>query len=346
MPDLTVHFATNREETKGKIPFGPALNPKSPLYLRYGSADVAPPTARRGEYVLRRVRVEPESIPGVNAAAGSAPVLGSQAAFDGLRGRLIENKADLVLLLHGYASDFEMALLRAAEIKDRWSTPARPLEVAVFSWPADGTMVPLISYARDRDDARSSAKAIARALLRLTDYIKSLPRAEYCNASMHLVAHSMGNYALRHAFQALASDLGGKIPRLFQNIFLMAADEDNDTFEDAAKMQRLPDMAQAVHVYFARNDRALTISDLTKNNPDRLGSTGPRTLSGLPQKVTLIDCTAVASTASSEANHQYYRSRPEVILDVQAVLAGAAPDRIEGRSYVADKRAFRIAVAA
>lgn len=342
MPDLTVHFATNREETKGKIPFGPALNPKSPLYLRYGSADVTPPSGKAKEYTLKRVRVAPEAIPGVNAAADAAVKLGSEAVFDGLRERLIANKADLLLFLHGYACDFEMAMLRAAELKHRWATAERPMEAAVFSWPADGAMVPLISYASDRDDARSSAKAVARSLLRFLDYVKGLDRAEWCNARIHLVAHSMGNYALRNAFQALRSDLGGKIPRLFDTIFLMAADEDNDAFEHEDKLRDLPDMAQSVHVYFALNDNALTISDVTKTNPDRLGTAGPRTLSNLPQKVTLVDCTRVSATSLAEVNHQYYRQRSEVLADIQAVLAGTPPDSIPNREFLPDKRAFRI----
>jgi esterase/lipase superfamily enzyme len=342
MADLTVHFATNREEVKGRIPFGPALNPKSPLYLRYGAAEVTPPTARKDDFTLKRVRVAPEAIPGVNAAPDAAVKLGSAAVFDGLRQRLIDNRADLLLFLHGYACDFEMAMIRAAELKQNWAAPDRPLEVAVFSWPADGSMTPLISYASDRDDARSSAKAVARSLLRLLEYIRGLDRADWCNARMHLVAHSMGNYALRNAFQALCTELHGKIPRLFDTIFLMAADEDQDAFEHQHKLRDLPDLANSVQVYFAGNDHALTISDVTKANPDRLGTIGPRTLTNLPQKVTLVDCGRVSATSLAEVNHQYYRQRPEVLADVRAVLAGAAPDAIPNRDFIADKRAFRI----
>jgi esterase/lipase superfamily enzyme len=346
MAETTVYFATNREETGDPdAPFGPGLNRKSPMYLRYGAADVTLPGKPKDDFKLARVRVAPEQIPGVTAGLRAKPKFGSQAVFDGLREKLIANKADLLLFLHGYACDFPMAMARAAELKTRWSTPERPLEVAVFSWPADGTMVPLISYASDRDDARSSAKAIARSVLRFIDYIKSLDKADWCNAKIHLVAHSMGNYALRNAFQALRSDLGGKVPRLFDSIFLMAADEDNDAFEQEDKFMYLPDLAQVVNVYFAGNDGALTISDVTKNNPDRLGTTGPRTLTNLPQKVTLVDCARVSFTSLPEVNHQYYRQRPEVIADVQAVLAGIAPDAIPNRTFIPDKRAFRIGAA-
>ncbi len=352
MPTALVHFATNREEIlkdSEVVGFGPRLNPKSPLWLRYGTADMAPPKKRAGPFGISALRVAPEQIPGVTADREDAPVFGSDAVFEGLRRRLIDNDSDLLLMLHGYACDFGCALNNAAELKTQWGTKANPIETAIFSWPADGRIVPWLSYASDRDDARSSAKAVARALHRLMAYLRALPSKDWCRADIHLVAHSMGNYMLRNALQALISDLGGRpLPRLFKTIFLMAADEDNDAFEDPKKFARLPELAETVYVYFARNDRALTTSDISKGNPDRLGTTGPRTLTQLPQKVTLVDCTDVSETGGSvkervtDANHQYYRKRAEVIADVRQVLAGKAPELVSGRDWISARSCFRI----
>jgi len=364
---VRVHFATNREEIveNGVVTgFGPRLNPKSPLWLRYGAADMEPD--RRGETPFRiaGLDVAPENIPGTPGADGETVLLGSDAVFEGLRQRLIDNEADLVLMLHGFACDFRNALSNAAEIKTAWGTRSFPIETAMFSWPADGKVVPFLSYASDRDDARSSAKAIARALQRLLGYLKDLqdeavkerlkaqrenrePKIDLCHAKIHLVAHSMGTYALRNALQALISDYGGKrLPRVLHTIFLMAADEDNNAFEHETKLARLPELAEQVYVYFARNDNALVISDVSKGNPDRLGATGPRTLTSLPQKVTLVDCTEVSSTGSvKDANHQYYRKRAEVIADVRQVLAGKAPEAVTGREWIPARSCFRIKAA-
>ena len=342
---VAVHFATNREEIvegENVVGFGSGLNQRSPLWLRYGAADMV---ARKDDsgFDILSLRVAPETVP--LEAGDAVPVLGSASVFDGLRLRLIANKkADLVLLLHGYACDMPNALSNAAEIKSKWGTAARPLETAVFAWPSDGVIVPWLSYASDRDDARSSAKAVARALLRFLDYVGSLKREDWCNANIHLVAHSMGNYVLRNALQALISEKGGRtLPRVFKNIFLMAADEDNDAFEHQDKLARLPELAEAVHVYFAGNDGALTISDTSKGNPDRLGSTGPRTLTSLPQKVIWIDCADVSYTApATNVRHQYYRKRPEVLADVRAVIAGSAPELIPGRDWVPSRFCYRI----
>lgn len=354
--DVTVHFATNRNhDPRAPHGFGNGYNPDGPYCVRYGSAEVAVPRDRlRGTYRLKAVSVVPESIPGVNAAADAPLVLGSAQVFDGLRQRLRDTGADLLILLHGFGSTLQDSLERAAQLKVAWGTPARPLEVAVFSWPSDGrTLLPRLSsgfrlaYFNDRSDAEASREAISRALRRLVDYFRRLPEEEACGRRMHLVAHSMGNYALRHALQSFARDYRpGAMPRLFENIFLMAADEDDDAFEEPRKFGRLPELASAVHVYFASNDLALTISDATKSNPDRLGSTGPRTLSDLPRKVVLVDCAPVADVPGlADATHQYYRARPEVVADVQAVLAGAAPDAVAGRRYIDAARAFRIEAA-
>jgi esterase/lipase superfamily enzyme len=336
-----VHFATNREEVfqDGRVVgFTERLNPKSPIYLRYGTAEM---TATFG---IGEIRVAEEQIPGVTAPAGAAKVRGSDHVFESLRLRLKENKADLLMLMHGYACTVEDALSNAAQLKIHWAPEDKVLESAVFSWPTNGRMVPILDYASDRDDARLSAKAVARSLLRLMDYLRSVDRPDWCDADFHLVAHSMGNYLLRNALQALLSDIGERpLPRLFKNIFLMAADEDADAFEDPAKLARLPELAEAVHVYFARNDLALTISDKTKARPDRLGSTGPRTLTALPHKVTLIDCTDVSETPSAtDARHQYYRRRDEVIADVRQVIAGKAPEDVVGRRWIAARRCFMI----
>jgi esterase/lipase superfamily enzyme len=347
MTAVTVHFATNREEVRqddSVIGFGSGLNQISPLWVRYGAADMV--AQKKGNaFGISAMRLAPEAIPGLGAVpTGTTPLLGSSAVFDGLRQRMIANKADLVLLLHGYSCDMPTALSNAAELKTNWGTRTKPLETAVFGWPSDGNIVPIIAYASDRDDARSSAKAVARSLLRFIAYLRELDRKDWCDRNIHLVAHSMGNYVLRNALQAMISELGGRtLPRVFKNIFLMAADEDNDAFEHADKLARLPELGEAVQVYFARNDRALTISDLTKGNPDRLGSTGPRTLTSLPQKVTLVDCTDVSDTSPIvDARHQYYRKRSEVLSDIRAVIAGTPADAIAGRDWVPARFCFRI----
>lgn len=342
-----VHFATNRNEIVdgGKtISFGNKLNEKSPVYLRFGSAIMASPAKKDSAYSIQSLNIADESIPILDAQTGAPTILGSDEVFDALRERLNSNKADLILSIHGFACTLENALSNAAYFKSEYAPRGKNLEVAAFSWPSDGSTTPFLDYASDRDDARSSAKAVSRALHRLVAYLHALPPEKACNARIHVVAHSMGVYALRNALQALLSDFGGRrLPKLFSNIFLMAADEDNDALEHEAKLSRLPEMSDAVHLYYARDDLALSISDSTKGNPDRLGMTGPRTLTNMPQKVNLIDCTGFSGTGNiTDANHQYYRLRAEIVSDIRQVIAGKDPDKVQGRKWIPSRSSFRI----
>ena len=87
----------------------------------------------------------------------------------------------------------------------------------------------------------------------------------------------MGDYVLQHALQEIIRQTGGCPTKVFENLFLVAADEDDDTFEYQHKLKFQPKLGKLVHIYFNREKFALTVSDKTKGNPDRLGEDGPRT---------------------------------------------------------------------
>lgn len=350
----TVHFATNRnlvDEASGT--FGDHYNPDGPYCVRYGSADVEVAADPMDDsYQVLSVHVAPERLRGRDSPTSQEEVLGSTEVFNGLRRRMKERKADLLVLIHGFDCTFELALRRAAMLKVLYSTPGRPLEVAVFAWPSDGrTFLPKISsgfrlaYFNDRTDAEASREALARALRRLISFLKNLPPDEACDGRLHLLAHSMGNYVLRWALQSFGRDHPSPLgmPRVFQNIFLMSADEDDDAFDTPLKFGRLHELGVHLHLYYALRDVALGISDATKGNADRLGTAGPRSLSNLPHRLTLVDCTDVSDVPGlADGFHQFYRARPEVVADAQAVLAGVRPNRIEHRELMEAQRAFRI----
>lgn len=353
MAEIEVFYATNRniEKEKPQPVFGEDFNVQGPHVVRFGSALVqASGRKDKRKYKLKSTHLAGEFIP-TKAADEKKKKLGSLEILDKLRGRMDGDKMDSLCLLHGYAATFESALLRGAELQDKWSGE-RKLCVFVFSWPANGSTTPFLDYMSDRRDAQASGVAIARAFLKLRQYLIDIGREQHCQQAIHLCAHSMGNWALRHALQAIREELDDRLPRLLDHVFLMAADEDNDAFEHDAKLRLLPDLAKAVHVYFSEDDKALVISDVTKRNPDRLGATGPRVRANLPRKVDLVDCRLVDHVPPDElsldeigrslSQHQYYRLRPEVIADVKQVLAGVQPSDIANRDFVPDDRSFVI----
>lgn len=334
---LEVFFATNRgvRWEDGKPVFTKRFNERGPHELRYGAARVA---KTRAGYSVKSISVARERLD----APRDSRWLGSGEIYETLRARMVADKIDVICLIHGFASTLEAAVERAAELKDKYRIKGREAHVFVFSWPADGEMVPFLDYYSDRKDAQASGVAMARALLKLRDFLIAVGRERHCQQSIHLVAHSMGAYALRWALLSVRGELGSALPRIFDNVFLMAADEDDDAFEHDHKLRLLPALARAVHVYFSPDDRALFVSDATKRNPDRLGSLGPRVRDGIPRKVILVDCRNVDVSPDDLTNHQYYRLNRTVVEDVNLVLSGATPGEMLARRYTPDDRSWRL----
>ena len=351
-----VYFATNRSYAGGSRPqpptwFDNSFNPSGPYCFRVGSARVD----RQGDaYTLAEVNVQPERkgtvaaheallgqdtqwpepLPGGyrrrRSVERKGSKVGSQVLMEDLYRLLVTEQRHVIAYIHGYANSFENSLLRAAQLQHEYRAGGKEPVVFAFSWPSDASTTPFVAYRNDRQDAKMSGVAIARALMRFVEFLRSLdspadreaPRPA-CECPIHLVAHSMGNWALRHALLEMGELLNSnRLPRLFENVFLMAADEDDDALEHEDKLRLLLRLGHQTHVYHAANDRALLISDVTKGNPDRLGADGPRNLSNTDDRVSAIDCGEVSYTTLTQGRHQYYRLRSEVIEDVCNVLDG------------------------
>ena len=242
----------------------------------------------------------------------------------------------------------------------------------VFTWPSRGSPVgvplPYADYAHDRGTAAASGPAVARTIRRLYDYVDSLSQEARCGQSIHLLCHSMGNYVLRNAVQALMRlpDPGAGAPgddiramaalsaaapdpsvlrKSFDRIVLAAADEDEDAFDDPLKLKYLPRLGQSVTVYHSPRDWVLnTLSAVTKFNGPRLGSNGPDNMGTISDKVSAVDVSDVISFEQDPENHQYYRVFPAVRDDIVSVLSGLAPNQIPNRTAVSEGR-WRIGVA-
>lgn len=336
---MEIYFATNRDlkGSESRPQFGNRFNAMGPQFFRVGRAELerVPDQGFR----VTRVTLERERL--IKSPREKTEVLGSTALFTTLRQRMRDEERDALIFLHGFANTFESCLERGAQLKQRYLVGGKEPHVFVFSWPSDGKTFPVTAYHSDRSDAAVSGEAMARALARLLDFLRA--GGARCNGRLHLIAHSMGNWALRHAVLGIRAHLAtDRLPQIFDHVFLMAADEDDDAFEHDHKLRLLPQLSRAIHVYHSRNDRALLISDKTKNNPDRLGARGPRRIEGLDTKVFLVDCQHVDETTPEDARHQYYREREEVIRDVRQVLDDVPPDEIVGRRPTGAPRSFRL----
>ena len=133
---------------------------------------------------------------------------------------------DTVLFIHGFNYTLDESLIDAARLMRTHETDDCPYTFFVLSWPSDGSLMPYIAYANDRADVRTSGVARAAAATRRRPGSGRSSAAVAC----HLMAHSMGAYALRHAVQGVRREIGDDLPRLFDKILPFAPDEDADAF--------------------------------------------------------------------------------------------------------------------
>jgi esterase/lipase superfamily enzyme len=366
----TVYFATNRQpftEPRNTkiIDFGPDLGPTSGLDVRYGRADVdVDLVGGTAKFVSGSLQVADEMLV---FPQGGAAVLGSNTIFDAIRNQMSAAAKPTIAFIHGFSNSFFDAIERAAWIVNFYGIDAN---IFAFSWPSRaspiGVPLPYADYVHDRGTAAASGPAVARTIRRLYDYIDSLDTSDHCRQSIHLLCHSMGNFVLRNALQALMrmpdanaaknpdANVSSMIPlssntpdpamlrRVFDKIVLAAADEDADAFDDPAKLKYLPRTGQSVTVYHSARDWVLsTLSAGTKFNGPRLGSDGPDNMSSISDKVTAIDVTAVTSFTQDPEEHQYYRIIPVIRDDIVQVLKGTPQNQIPNRTAVLQGR-YRI----
>lgn len=323
---VTVYFATNRNliSRSGLIDFGDKFSSTDLGDLRFGQAEVI-----EGALDVNSIQVLPDNVQE-----------GSTALFRELRHQMRAQSLDSLILIHGFNITFKTAVESAARIKTRYESLSEGQynpNIFVFSWPSNGR---LFEYKDDRHDAQTSGYAFARGLEKLTRFLRDASEGEPCQQRVNLLAHSMGNYVLRHALQETQKISGTRsLPRLFDNIILAAADEDNDAFDHDHKLARLPELGKRITVYFNTEDHALTISDLTKGNPDRLGQSGPYQPRQVPYKVVIVD---VSDLVSYRYEHSYHVDDDDVVQDVVAVLRGYNSDMLAARRYIEHANKFRL----
>jgi esterase/lipase superfamily enzyme len=355
---VTVYFATNRQPilqdgTETIIDFSSELGPTGGLDVRYGRAQVdVDLTKKRNQIVEGSLKVADQQL---LFARDGEPKLGSDTIFDAIRGEMSEAKRPAIAFIHGFSNSFVDAIERAG-----WNLVFLGLDanMFVFTWPSIaspvGIPLPYNDYEHDRATAAASGPAVARTIRRLHDYVDKLAQEQRCDQDIHLLCHSMGNYVLRNAVQALmrlpdpksavtrdtrsmmalSSDApdSSVLRRSFNKIILAAADEDSDAFDDPMKLKYLPRIGQSVTVYYNRKDWVLnTLSAVTKFNGPRLGNDGPDNMGSINDKVTAVDVTNVDNFGDDPQSHQYYRTVPAVRDDITAVLKGIPQDRIPNR---------------
>ena len=341
---IEVFFGTNRRIKKLRtdqrpVDFGKKLNDIKPL-LHFGKAQISDD----GKEVVK-VRIS-QGDPSDSLCCG-------QDIFNEIQDRMSRG-IDTILFFHGFRNTFQDSLLGAAQIKSLYEQESnRTYTIMVLSWPSHGSF---FSYGRDQDAADRSSEVLGEGIYQLSQFFmelclrrwgqeavsnrkgrKSTKKPIRCGR-LHIMAYSLGSYVLRHILQELRNITQDHIFQWFNEILLIAADEDWDTLEQEDKLKFLPQLARRVSIYFNQEDIPLMISHFIGND-ERLGSGGARHPSKLPSNVSLVNC---GDVVKGFLEHDYHITEPAVYRDIAYVLAGWGSGDISGRSYSPETNSYRL----
>ena len=190
---------------------------------------------------------------------------------------LNSKKGDTLVFVHGFNSNLCSALEVIKLLHDRYvKPPESPIaQIVMFTWPARKS---LLRYRDDQKDAQASGFAMGRAYRMFREFLKRFfadEKNKECERRLHLMCHSMGNQVLEAMIKSLTEHRVA-LTSVFQNTVLVGADADYDSFEEGKPFSKLIDICEAIHIFYHKKDRALTVSETTKNKLNRLGKWGPR----------------------------------------------------------------------
>jgi esterase/lipase superfamily enzyme len=298
--------------------------------LRYGTVTFDPSKAKRlSQFDIKIIPdVDPKTL-GDYTDGFAVPIkdFPSTKVFDTLYRHGIKTTArhDILLFIHGFNTDLQTAMKTLAELHNLYVEPKdSPIQyIVMFTWPAKSK---ILKYRSDAADAQQSGFALARSFASLRQYFKSQIRKnkKLCEQRIHLMCHSMGNRVFESMIFNL-NDLGIEINSLFNEILLIGADVDYDTFERPKPMYSAIDLSERLHIYYHNKDQALGISEITKNAFNRLGRWGAKNSIDLPDGVYQSDVSDIEDEKGLKyktVHHWYYTNSASVVQDIKDVLWG------------------------
>ena len=250
-------------------------------------------------------------------AANEYTEIKSEGFFHRLKTLSCSN-TQILFYIHGFNNTMEREIFPNAVTLQRLCDEYQPnlVEVVPLIWPCDDDHALAFAddYWDDQDAADASGAAFARLLGKFDHWRREQQQqTEPCLRRINVLAHSMGNRVLKNALYAWSQKhVAGNMPQLFRNIFMLAADVENETLEKDQEGRFIVDAARNVVVYFANDDLAMPASKLAnlknKTVSRRMGMTGPEDLSKLPKKVHEVDCDEFNNTFDLKG-HSYFLSK-------------------------------------
>lgn len=214
-----------------------------------------------------------------------------------------------LIYLHGFQTTFEEAAQRAAGIGYQLKIPI----TTFFSWPSKGK---LLGYEADRASAELSEEQIAEFLIK---FVRNSGASK-----VHVIAHSMGNYALLRGMLRPVMQAAIKKGIRFGQVILAAPDVETGFFLNDAPMYNK--VAERVTLYASSKDYALTASSKLAVH-DRAGLMPPATVA------TGIDTIDVSAVNMTFLGHSYVADEIAALEDMHKLISHNEPPEKRTRLY-------------
>ena len=236
-----------------------------------------------------------------------------------LREEIGQNAADerfALIYIHGFQTTFDEAAQRAAGIGYQIKSPT----TAFFSWPSQGS---LAGYEADKNAVEASTDQLAAFIIQVV--------RESGASKVHLIAHSMGNYALMQTMFRPVMQKAIQSGLRFGQIILAAPDVDTGVFVRDAHIYT--DVAERVTLYASSKDMALVASRKLAEFP-RAGLLPPAVV------VPGIDTLDVSAVNLTFLGHSYVANEIQVLEDMNKLILHGDPPRKRSRVQPADNGAW------
>lgn len=233
---------------------------------------------------------------------------------------------DLVFLVHGYNADIGKVLAMHDLLAAGLGKAGFKGLVVSFDWPSEG--VPL-AYLEDRTEAKITAMRL------VSDGIRLLLGAttDDCKVNVHVVAHSLGAFVVRHAFDHSNDNRATALAWSIAQIALVAGDISQASMSDGhPESAELYRHCLRLTNYYSGFDEVLQIS-----NAKRLGIAPRVGRVGLPDdapaKAVNLDCSARYAAEDAKGafdrfdlglgqSHSWYFHDDAVMRDLAITLGG------------------------
>ena len=216
---------------------------------------------------------------------------------------------DALFFLHGFNVAFKDAAIRTAQL----AYDLRIQPAIFFSWPSAAEVS---RYAADEASIEASHDAVTAFLQRLDGL------ALQNGATLHVVAHSMGNRTLLRALEAVAAGLNGGKATSIDKLVFAAPDVDARVFMQA--IGKIQAIGTRKTLYASACDKAIWLSEAL-HKYDRAGQLPPVTIA------PGLDTIDASGTNDTFLGHGYFASVRALLADLVSLFKiGSPPDKRTG----------------